>query len=130
MQNRFFDVLQPSKFNHHQQITETGQVVVGGEGGKDGDELSSVEFFPRPLSDACVIPDLLKARADHSLSLLPGGRLVVCGGSGVDDNIFDSCISWGAGNKSWTPFYTMRCLYMMSQNLFKIITLGTLDTHQ
>ena len=69
--------------------------------------LSSVELFPRPSSDACFIPDLPQPRAGPSLSLLSGGRLVVCGGTdGFND--FDSCLSWVAGNKSWTDTFKMR----------------------
>jgi len=72
-------------------------------GGKDGNEISSVELFPP--SDACSIPDLPQPRQGHSLSLLSGGRLVVCGGYRY--GYHDSCNSWVAGNTSWTPFHTM-----------------------
>ena len=82
-------------------------------GGLDEDYIavSSVELVPRPPSDTCSIPDLPQPRWGHSLSLLPGGRLVVCGGR--DSTLlyyFDACISWVAGNTSWTPKYTLRCL--------------------
>ena len=101
----------------------SGQVVVGGSDNQLSDfdfySLSSIELFPRPPSDNCSIPDLPQARDGPSLSLLSGGRLVVCGGE--DDswnyldnhetrNYLDDCISWVAGNTSWTPLYTMRCL--------------------
>ena len=75
-----------------------------------GDTLKSVELFPRPSSDACSIPPLPQPRSGHSLSLLPGGKLVICGGSSDGTIILDSCISWVAGNKSWTPFHNTRCL--------------------
>ena len=84
----------------------SGQVVVGGYAGP-GNYLSSVELFPP--SDTCSIPDLPRPRSHHSLSLLSGGRLVVCGGFFHSPNLY-SCISWVAGNTSWTPFHTMRCL--------------------
>ena len=67
----------------------------------------SVELFPPPPSDTCSIPNLPQDRSSHSLSLLSGGRLVVC------DYYSDSCISWVAGNTNWTHFYTMRCLPMI-----------------
>ena len=86
-------------------------MVVGGY--YDGAPLSSVELFPRPSSDACAIPNLPQPRAGHSLSLL-SGVLVVCGGFDEDNNDLDSCISWVAGNDSWTPFYKMRCLPIMT----------------
>ena len=70
--------------------------------------LSSVEIFPRPPSDTCFIPDLPQARYAHSLSLLSGGKLVTCGG--WNGGYLDSCISWVAGESSWTDFHTMRCL--------------------
>ena len=64
--------------------------------------LASVEIFPPPISSGCSIPDLPGARYHHSLSLLSGGRLVVCGGT------TSNCISWVAGNTTWTIFGTMR----------------------
>ena len=88
----------------------SGQVVVGGNSGNGG-RLSSVELFPP--SNSCSIPDLPQPRYHHSLSLL-SGVLVVCGGRNVDGNDLDSCISWVAGNASWTPLYTMRCLPIMT----------------
>ena len=80
-------------------------------GYSDFNRLSSVELFPHPPSDSCSIPDLPQGRFTHSLSLLSGGRLVVCGGYYYDgSNRLDSCISWVAGNTNWTHLYTMRCL--------------------
>ena len=72
--------------------------------------LSSVELFPP--SDTCSIPDLPQTRTSHSLSLLSGGRLVVCGGRNGSFSL-DSCNSWVAGNTSWTHFTTMRCLLII-----------------
>ena len=77
---------------------------------------TQMELFPPPMT-TCSIPDLPEPRTDHSLSLLSGGRLVVCGGrSGVTYLDLDSCISWIAGNDSWTPLYTMRYLPKIPQN--------------
>ena len=81
------------------------QVMVGGW--EDFTYLSSVEVFPRPPSDTCFIPDLPQARASSSLSLLPGGLLVVCGG--LDGSYtYNSCIAWVAGDTDWTHYYTMK----------------------
>ena len=86
---------------------------MGGYGGNG--VLSSVEIFPP--SNSCTIPDLPQPRAGHSLSLI-SGVLVVCGGSSANRNLLrnllDSCISWVAGNDSWTPLYKMRCLPIMT----------------
>ena len=88
--------------------------MAAGRGEGDDVYLSSIELFPRPPSDTCSIPDLPQIRISPSLSILSGGRLVVCGG--VSDvrppypDSFDSCISWVAGNTNWTHLYTMRCL--------------------
>ena len=91
--------------------------MVGGDGDLESGYLSSIELFPRPPSDTCFIPDLPQRRNEHSLSLLSGGRLVVCGGwYGIRSYGYiylDSCISWVAGNTSWTHFCTMRCLPMI-----------------
>ena len=78
--------------------------MAAGRGEGDDVYLSSIELFPRPPSDTCSIPDLPQIRISPSLSILSGGRLVVCGGH------VDSCISWVAGNTNWTHLYTMRCL--------------------
>ena len=82
-------------------------MLIGGIGGSTSttsdSNLASVEIFPPPSSSGCSIPDLPGTRYYHSLSLLSGGRLVVCGGS------TSNCISWVAGNATWTIFGTMRC---------------------
>ena len=87
-------------------------------GGRHGEGYSgytaSVEVFP-PAQDTCFIPDLPGPRYDHSLSLLSGGSLVVCGGQTANGWV-NSCISWIAGNTSWTPFHTMRCLIPIMLN--------------
>ena len=92
--------------NQIQRDSAPGQLIVGGLDGSN--RLSSVELFPRPPSSACSVPDLPQPRRGHSLSLLSGGRLVVCGG--YDGSYLDSCISWVAGNITWSAFHTMRCL--------------------
>ena len=80
--------------------------MVGGIGGSTSttsdSHLASVEIFPPPSSSGCSIPDLPGTRYHHSISLLSGGRLVVCGGT------TSNCISWVAGNTTWTIFGTMR----------------------
>ena len=86
-------------------IHASGQVMVGGFNFKNGAE-SSVELFPP--SATCSVPDLPEIRGGHSLSLLPGGRLVICGGMDGSFSQLDSCLSWVAGNNSWTHLYTMR----------------------
>ena len=88
-------------------------------GGSNGNYLSSVELFPRPLSETCYIPDLPEPRMRHSISLLSGGRLVICGGeefTSPGSRLLDTCISWVAGDTSWTLLFTMRCLLEVHQN--------------
>ena len=83
-------------------------------GGIRADQMSNVELFPRPLpGHPCSIPDLPDRRSDHTLSLISGERLVVCGGYDESLNILDSCLSWVDGNTSWTPLYTMRCFQII-----------------
>ena len=77
---------------------------------RSSDQMSSAELFPRPLpGHPCSIPDLPDRRSDHTLSLISGERLVVCGGFDESLSILDSCLSWVDGNTSWTPLYTVRC---------------------
>ena len=87
--------------------------------------LASVEIFPPPISSGCSIPDLPGARYHHSLSLLSGGRLVVCGGT------TSNCISWVAGNTTWTIFGTMRCEdeKRIRYNLFLLLHSNTRHYH-
>jgi len=82
------------------------QLVVGGY---DGSQLSSVEIFPPPSTDTFSIPDLPGPRNSHSISLLPGGRLAVCGGlltSGAPSPEEKTCIAWTEGSTSWTHLHT------------------------
>ena len=94
-------------------------MIVSGKSGESGSThyasmfgISNIELFPRPPS-ACSIPDLPQPRSGHSLSLLSEKLLVACGA-------YD-CISWVAGNQSWTHLYTMRCnliWHILSDNAF------------
>ena len=87
-------------------IFASGQLVVGGWIGR---HLSSIEIFPPPSFDTCFIPDLPRHRSSHSLSLLAGGRLVVCGGYPSSEE--KSCIAWTRGSTSWTHVFTTRSSY-------------------
>ena len=99
------------------------QVVVGGYNsgnylvGGSLAELSSAEIFPRPASSFCAIPDLPEPRTWHTMSLLSGGRLVVCGGDHPGGGDYDSCISWVSGNRSWTHLFTMRCIIILTYKI-------------
>ena len=95
----------------------TGHVSIGGW--DNIAVLKSADLFPLPAcminSPSCSIPDLPEPRLDHSLSLLPGGRLVVCGGRDFDYNsgqffTLNTCISWAAAESTWTVLYTMRSI--------------------
>merc|ERR1719153_1876946 len=76
------------------------QLVVGGY---SGIHLFSVEIFPPP-NDTCSIPSLPGPRSHHSLSLLSGGRLAVCGGEPANEA--KSCIVWTHGSTNWTHLHT------------------------
>ena len=98
-----------------QSILTKGHVVIGGW--DNIAVLRDVDLFPLPTcssnSVSCKIPDLPQPRLDHSLSLLPDGWLVVCGGRdfNYEDSRFytlNTCYSWTVGKDSWTLFYTMR----------------------
>ena len=88
----------------------SGQVILGGY---DGRPLASVELFPPPSSTHCSIPALPRPRAGLSLSLLPEGRLVVCGGFDDQGNHLHSCLAWVDGMNSWTQIFTMRWLQVL-----------------
>ena len=81
-----------------------GQLVVGGI--NNDHALSSVEVFPPSANKTCSIPDLPAPRHGHTLSLLSGGRFVVCGGH--SPSILRSCIAWTRGSTSWKHLYTAR----------------------
>ena len=59
-----------------------------------------------PIYSCPYFPPDTPQRKWHSLSLLSGGRLVVCGGSGPAVGDDSSCISWVVGNTSWTHLFT------------------------
>jgi len=87
---------------------ELGQLLVGGRD-NNGNRLS-VQVFPPPSSNTCSIPQLPEPRTGHSISLLSGGRLVVCGGKG---DVSRSCIGWQSGNTSWTHLHTLRSSFLI-----------------
>ena len=89
-------------------IFASGQLVVGGYTNNGGS--STVEIFPPPSSDTCSIPDLPGPRTGHTVSLLSGGNLVVCGGCCSASNE-KSCIVWSGGSTSWTHLHTTRSFY-------------------
>ena len=86
-------------------IFASGQLVVGGY---SGSHLFSVEIFPPP-NDTCSVPSLPGPRSHHSLSLLSGGRLAVCGGEPTNEA--KSCIVWTHGSTNWTHLHTTRSSY-------------------
>ena len=86
----------------------SAQVVTGGHNGEGDGRISSVELFPAPSSNDCSIPDLPDRRAYHSLSVVSRGRLVVCGGALPVYGYQDRCISWVAGDTSWSLLYSLR----------------------
>ena len=99
----------------NQSILTKGHVVIGGW--DNIAVLRDVDLFPLPScssnSVSCKIPDLPQPRLDHSLSLLPGGELVVCGGRDFDYEesrfyTLNTCFSWTVGEYSWILLYTMR----------------------
>ena len=93
------------------------QVVVGGW---DGNYLSSVETYP-PLQEGCSIPALEEARYDSSLSILPGNRLVVCGGYDGRGTDLASCVSWTPGQEKWSSFANMRWQSLFVGNLWWLL---------
>ena len=101
------------------QCNVAGQLVVGGAPyGPDSFEQQLELFPPR---DSCQIPLLPEPRYAPSLSKLPGGKFVVCGGRihgtaegqtfrGRD---FTDCVSWTAGETTWSTAFTMRLLTIL-----------------
>ena len=61
------------------------------------------------------------------MSLLSGGRLVVCGGWDFGSaSVSDSCISWVEGSSSWTDFQTLGYIFgIFSRNHHHLRTQGT-----
>ena len=96
------------------QLDIAGQLVVGGiPYGPDSFE-QKLEFFPP--RDSCQIPLLPEPRYGPSLSRLPGGKFVVCGGR-IQGTVegkpffgrdFTDCVSWSAGQTTWNTAFTMR----------------------
>lgn len=103
-QGRYFFKQRITISKYYFRGSPSGTVFVGGY---DGVYLNSVELFPRV--DSCSIPDLPEGRGSHTISLLSGGRLVVCGGrNDARTAVGHSCISWVEGNITWTNIFTTR----------------------
>ena len=84
----------------------SGQLIVGGSAGSKS-FFSSVEIFPPPIDDTCSIPNLPEANMGMSLSHLPGGKLVACGGNPISK----ACLVWTSSDTSWTHLHNMRSSY-------------------
>ena len=92
-------------------VPSSGQAILGGSSDYSrATYLASVELFPPPQNvSQCFIPNLPQQRAQHSLSLLSGGRLVICGGESASwSQTLVPCISWMAGQLEWTFFSNTR----------------------
>ena len=101
-----------------------GQLVVGGAPyGPDSFEQKLELFPPR---DSCQIPLLPEPRYGPSLSKLPGGKFVVCGGRiqgtaqgqtfrGRD---FTDCVSWSAGETTWRTAFLMRLTLLLTHLIY------------
>ena len=116
-----------------------GQLVLGGVNGslarslsdEEAFRMSSAELFPLPQIENCFIPELPQPRRGFSLSVLSGGRIVVCGGfdspwQQEEQNLvtqpitYDTCLVWKTGSTSWNLFRKLR-FHCVENNIIQIL---------
>jgi len=88
-----------------------GQLVIGGYD-EENNHIVGGEVFPPVHTCSNSIPDLQRPKAEHSMSVLPGGVVVVCGGLTPDTKQstrpLDTCEKLLTANDTeWTLFANM-----------------------
>jgi hypothetical protein len=82
---RILDVfLDSERTQHTASVLASGQVLIAGGFGSDGQALSSTEVFDVETESIRAGPDMQDARGDHSATVLSDGRVLVVGGRGDD----------------------------------------------
>lgn len=87
---------------HTATLLASGQVLVTGGRGADGDPLSSVELYDPETGLWTADPPLHEARRDHRATLLPSGRVLVTGGLNKASFMRSSVELYDPATHSWT----------------------------
>ncbi len=91
----------------------TGQVLItGGAGGmanvqSEGTPLATAEIFDPALDGGTfeeVAVPMMEARQRHIAARIPGGRVLICGGQGIDGVALTSCEVFGIDTRRFDAF--------------------------
>ncbi|MFY0564664.1 kelch repeat-containing protein [Archangium lansingense] len=92
------------RFHHTAVLLPNGKVLVAGgsTGEHDSATLASAELYDPATNTWSYTGSLRTARAFHSMTLLPNGKVLVTGGSDASDNLLSSAELYDPATGTWT----------------------------
>ncbi len=102
-------ILNTQRYHHTAVLLPGGKVLVaGGRAGEfDGDTLASAELYDPATNTWSYTGSLNTARAFHTMTLLPGGKVLVTGGSDASDGFITSAELYDPATGTWTAVAAM-----------------------
>ena len=102
-------ILNTQRYHHSAVLLPNGKVLVaGGRAGEfDGDTLASAELYDPATNTWSYTGSLNTARAFHTMTLLPNGKVLVTGGSDASDGFITSAELYDPATGKWTAMAAM-----------------------
>ncbi|AKJ01012.1 Branched-chain amino acid ABC transporter, amino acid-binding protein [Archangium gephyra] len=102
-------ILNTQRYHHTAVLLPDGKVLVaGGRAGEfDGDTLASAELYDPATNTWSYTGSLNTARAFHTMTLLPNGKVLVTGGHDASDGFISSAELYDPATGTWTAMAAM-----------------------
>ncbi|QRK13327.1 DUF5011 domain-containing protein [Archangium violaceum] len=101
--------LNQQRFHHSAVLLPNGKVLVAG--GRvteyDGNVFASAELYDPATGSWTYTGSMQTARAYHTMTLLPGGKVLVTGGSDASDALINSAEIYDPASGTWTSVASM-----------------------
>jgi N-acetylneuraminic acid mutarotase len=96
--------LRQARFHHAAVLLNDGRVLVAGGGRKSsgGGVLDSAELYDPATNTWSSTGDMKVARRHHTMTVLPGGKVLVTGGNGAGDRLLSSAEVYDPATGRWT----------------------------
>jgi hypothetical protein len=102
-------ILNTQRYHHTAVLLPNGKVLVAGgrTGEYDSGTLASAELYDPATNTWSYTGGLNTARAFHTMTLLPGGKVLVTGGSDASDGLISSAELYDPATGKWTTVAAM-----------------------